>query len=239
MNPTLAATLPPPQPVDGLEAGDGTLSDRVYRHLAERLVSGRLAPGDKLSLRAVAETLGVSMMPVREAVTRLAAENALIVEPKRAVAVPLMRIDGFRDLTRVRIAIEGTAAAMAARNADADAKSEIARTEAAFRLLSTQRTVDLPEAVSANQAFHFALYRAAGSNELIAIIERLWLKAGPIINFDLRESPERLRIGGAVRYHAAILAAVIAGDAASAEAALASDIRGAADFILSQNRFPQ
>ena len=81
--------------------------------------------------------------------------------------------------------------------------------------------------------------RMRGPNELLAIIERLWLKAGPIINFDLRESPERLRIGGAVRYHAAILAAVTAGDAASAEVALADDIRGAADFILSQNRLPQ
>src|SRR4029079_15188528 len=93
-----------------------TLGERAYAKLADLLISGRLAPGEKLSLRAAADVLGVSIMPVREAVSRLVADRALEVAPNRAVRVPLMTTAQFRDLTRVRITIEGHAAAEAARN---------------------------------------------------------------------------------------------------------------------------
>ncbi|MGL4325191.1 MAG: GntR family transcriptional regulator [Beijerinckiaceae bacterium] len=223
---------------EALDDAAGTLSDRVYRHLAERLVAGRFAPGDKLSLRAVAEALGLSIMPVREAISRLAAERALEVLPKRAVTVPLMQASQFRDITRVRVEIEGIAAAMAAHNNDPALRQDIAYCEAQFRALSRKPGPDLAAAVAANQAFHFSVYRAAGSPELLAIIERLWLRVGPIINLDLRENPERLKLGEAVRFHAAAAAAIQAGDAEATRAAIAGDIRGASEFILSRGRLP-
>ena len=216
----------------------GTLSDRVYRHLADRLVAGQFAPGDKLSLRSVATSLGVSMMPVREAVTRLGAEGALEVNPKRAVTVPLMRVAEFRDLTEVRIEVEGYAASRAASCKDGAARREISLCEQAFRTLRSRRDPNLAVAVAANQAFHFAVYRAAASPQLLAIIERLWLRAGPIINLDLRENPERLKLGEAVRYHAEALAAILDGDGNLARAAIANDIAGASAFILSRGRLP-
>lgn len=221
-----------------LAEGAGTLAERVYQRLARRLVSGELAPGDRLSLRATAEALGVSMMPVREAVSRLAAEQALAVSPKRAVAVPLMSAAQFRDLARTRVAVEGAAAAMAAVSASARDVKAIGAAEAAFRVASRARRPDTVAAVALNHAFHFALYRAAGSAEMLAIIERLWLRAGPILNLDLRGSVERLRFGGAVRAHGAILAALRDRDAEAARAALAFDIEQAADYILSQGRLP-
>lgn len=224
---------------EALDAQESTLADSIYRYLAERLVAGRFAPGDKLSLRSVSEALGVSMMPVREAVSRLAAEGALEVLPKKAVTVPLMRADQFRDITRVRIGIEGMAAALASQNRDPGSLAEIERTEVAFRSLGLKRDPDLSQAVAANQAFHFAVYRAAGSVELLAIIERLWLRAGPIINLDLRENPERLALGEAVRHHAATLKAIKSADEAGARSAVAADIRGASDFILSRGRLPE
>ena len=67
-----------------------TLGERAYARLADLLISGRLAPGEKLSLRAAADVLGVSIMPVREAVSRLVADKALEVTPNRAVRVPLL-----------------------------------------------------------------------------------------------------------------------------------------------------
>lgn len=214
----------------------GTLADHIYRSLAERLMAGRAAPGDKLSLRAVADTLGVSMMPVRAAVSRLAAEGALEVLPKRAATVPLMRAEQFRDVTRVRIEIEGAAAVMACHGANRSDLATISDRERIFRAISRERAPDLARAVAANQEFHFAIYRAAKSPELLAIIERLWLRVGPILNFDLRASPERLRIGDAVRCHQTLLAALQDGDPRIARTAIAADIRSAADFILSSGR---
>ena len=83
-----------------------TLGERVYAELRELLMSGELAPGQKMSLRTVAETLGVSMMPVREAVARLVSDQSLEVLPNRAVRVPLMTLTRFRELTTVRLAVD-------------------------------------------------------------------------------------------------------------------------------------
>ena len=74
-----------------------TLGERAYAKLADLLISGRLAPGEKLSLRAAADVLGVSIMPVREAVSRLVADKALEVTPNRAVRVPLPRVRSRQD----------------------------------------------------------------------------------------------------------------------------------------------
>lgn len=62
----------------------------------------------------------------------------------------------------------------------------------------------------------------------------LWLKAGPVINLDLRANPERLAKGDAVRFHAQVLAAIKAGDAASAREGITADISNAAEVILSR-----
>ncbi|HXB78956.1 MAG TPA: GntR family transcriptional regulator [Bradyrhizobium sp.] len=211
-----------------------TLGERAYAQLADLLISGRLAPGERLSLRTAAEVLGVSIMPVREAVSRLVADRALEVMPNRAVRVPLMSVAQFRDLTKVRIAIEGHAAAQAALQRNDDDLAAIARAEEAMRAESMKSRPDLPRAVELNKTFHFAVYEAARSPILVEIIRALWLKAGPVINLDLRANPERLAKGDAIRFHANVRKAIAEGDAAAAQAGIAADISGAAEVIVSR-----
>jgi len=215
-----------------------TLGDQAYAALRELLVSGRLAPGDRLSLRSMAEALGVSMMPVREAVSRLVADGALEVAPNRAVRVPLMSAGQLRELAVVRIAIEGFATEQAAlRRSEADLEA-IAAAEAAFRAESLSLRPDLARAVQLNKDFHFTVYRAAALPSLVEIIGGLWLKIGPVLNLDLRENPERIVTGGARRFHAEMLDAILRQDPLRAKDALARDISGAADFILERGRLP-
>ena len=211
-----------------------TLGERAYAQLADLLISGRLAPGEKLSLRAAADVLGVSIMPVREAVSRLVADRALEVAPNRAVRVPLMTAAQFRDLTRVRIAIEGHAAAEAALHRTDDDLAAIARAEQAMRAESEKSKPDLPRAVELNKTFHFAVYEASHSPILVEIIRALWLKAGPVINLDLRANPERLAKGDAIRFHAKVRRAIEDRAGAPAQAGVAADISGAAQVILSR-----
>jgi DNA-binding GntR family transcriptional regulator len=211
-----------------------TLGERAYAQLADLLISGRLAPGEKLSLRTAAEVLGVSIMPVREAVSRLVADKALEVTPNRAVRVPLMSAAQFCDLTKVRIAIEGHAAAQAALHRDNSDLMAIASAEEAMREESLSAQPDLPRAVELNKTFHFAVYDAAHSPILVEIIRALWLKAGPVINLDLRANPERLAKGDAIRFHAHIRKAIATADANAAQAGIAGDISRAADVILSR-----
>ncbi|WP_376988850.1 GntR family transcriptional regulator [Bosea sp. R86505] len=208
-----------------------TLGERVTGELRALLVAGRLAPGEKLSLRRVAEALGVSMMPVREAVSRLAADGALEVLPGRAVRVPVLSLAQFRELTRLRLVVEGFAAEEAARQATPADIDRIEAFDAAFRQAASADPPDSAAAVAANRDLHFALYEAAAMPSLIEMIERLWLKAGPILNLDMRHEPRRLEGGSAMQAHARLLEAVRRRDALAARAALEDDIAAAAAHI--------
>jgi DNA-binding GntR family transcriptional regulator len=68
----------------------------------------------------------------------------------------------------------------------------------------------------------------------VEIIRALWLKAGPVINLDLRANPERLAKGDAIRCHADVRQAIATGNGETAQAGIAADISGAADVILSR-----
>lgn len=214
---------------------DKTLGESVHVGLRERLIGGEVSPGEKLSLRAVAESLGVSMTPVRHAVSRLVAENALEVLPKSAVRVPFVTLQGFRELTAVRLAIEGMAAEAAARSRTKTDIARISAADAAFRRQQRAARPDLGLAVRTNKDFHFAIYRAAAMPTLVRIIEGLWLRVGPIINLDLRSSAMRLRAHVAEQHHAAALAAIEQQDEDAARAAITADIAGTARYLEQQN----
>ena len=211
-----------------------TLSDTVYEALSDLLASGRLAPGDRLSLRQTAAALGVSVMPVRDAVSRLAADGVLEVAPNRVIRVPVMSAAAFRALAETRISVEGIAVARAAELRSDAELSVIRRAEAAFRAEAAAARPDCAKAVQLNRDLHFAIYDACGLAPLREIIARLWLKAGPVINLDLRAHPERLFQGFALRRHAEALAAIEIRDGPAASAAIAADIREAAAFIMAR-----
>ncbi len=220
--------LPPP--------GRITLGTQVYDALRDLLIAGELAPGERLSLRTVAERLGTSMMPAREAVSRLVADEALEVLPNRAVRVPVITLRKFRELTRVRIAVEGFAAAEAAQACGPGDLAAIRAHDAAFRSEVRADAPDLERAMRANRDLHFAVYAAGGLPSLVAIIEGLWLRIGPVLNLDMRSSPRRLAEGGAEAHHARLVAALATGDPEGARAALAADIAGSAAFIEATGR---
>jgi DNA-binding GntR family transcriptional regulator len=221
-----------------MPAADSTLGTQVLAHLREQLITGLLAPGDRLSLRSVALRFSVSMQPVRDAVARLVAEHALEVTPKRSVQVPLLSAPQFRELTAIRTTIEGFAAEQAALRRGAGQRVQLRRCEAAFRRESRRPRPDIDAAIVANANLHFAVYRAAAMPALVAIIEGLWLRIGPVLNLDLREGTGRLESGIAVRCHAALVDAIERGDAPGARAALLEDIASTADFIEARGVLP-
>lgn len=214
--------------------GEQTLARQVQAGLREWLIAGVLSPGEKLSLRTIGERLGVSVTPVREAVSGLVADSALEVLPNRAVRVPLLSAAKFRELTAIRLAIEGFAAERAAQMRSAAQLAAIRRHDAAFRRQCGRKLANAEAAVRANRALHFAVYAAAALPSLIPIIEGLWLRIGPVLNLDMHASPERLRLGAAEQCHGRLVAAIAAKNARAARAALADDIGGAAAFIESR-----
>ena len=217
------------------DAGErNTLGSRVYAVLRELLISGAFQPGEKLSLRSLAQRLGVSVQPVRDAVARLIGDEALEVAPNRAVRVPIMTAAQFEELTAIRLAIEGFAVETAARERTAADLVKIRRFDRAFRRQCRAAAPDAELAVQANHGLHFCVYRAARMPALMPIIEGLWLRIGPVLNLDMRGSPERLHVGQAEACHAAMVAGLEVRSGARARAALEKDIRTAASFIRSR-----
>lgn len=210
-----------------------SLARQVHDILSEMLLSGRLRPDDRMSMRELAERLGVSVMPVREAVSRLVAAGALEVRPNRAVAVPLLTRAGFRDLTEIRIHNETHAARLAAERMSVADIDRLRQLERNFR--DSLQSADVSVSVRANKDLHFHVYAAAGSPVLSGLIAAMWLKAGPIINLDLGDVSRRSRSAASVRNHAEMVAAIAVRDPEPAARALEEDIRTAAEFILSRD----
>lgn len=215
--------------------GSTTLTQTVYDDLCDRLIGGQLAPGEKVPLRHIAEGLGVSVMPVREAVSRLVADGALVVSPNRAVAVPVLTLAAFSELTTVRIEIEGFAAEQAAYAHTRSDLARIAGLHDTFQTLSHSPRWDRAAALRANRDFHFAIYQAAELPTLIPIIKGLWLKTGPVLNLDAAFSARR-ETSAAEMHHGDCVAALRARDGAKARAAVRKDIETTAAFIASSKR---
>ncbi|PWC41691.1 GntR family transcriptional regulator [Azospirillum sp. TSO22-1] len=209
-----------------------TMSGRVYRDLRNLIMAGQVCPGERLSIRTVAGALGTSMMPVRDAIARLAAEQALEVLPNRTVRVPILTRRRFQELRTIRLMLEGHATAVAAERVTPPALDEIRALHAAFTAEHAHAEPDAGRLIAINKDFHFRIYEAAEMPALMQIIEGLWLQIGPVLNFDLRSKSRRLSDRVALRYHQGMLDGLEARDGAAARAALAGDITTAGDFIL-------
>jgi len=99
------------------EPGSLTLGTRVYRFVRRRILEGHLMPGTKLTLRGLADELGISMQPVREAVNRLTAEATLEAPSTRVVQVPRLKKATVDELWQIRVLLEGQIAGFFAKNA--------------------------------------------------------------------------------------------------------------------------
>jgi DNA-binding GntR family transcriptional regulator len=154
-----------------------TVQDRVYRQLRELILNGEIEPGQTITIQSLSNAFQVSAMPVREALRRLTAEQALTVVSGRSVGIPALARERLEDLRRVRREVEPLAVSWAAqRIGSADLRR---LKELIDRMQIAADEKDGRRFVPANHDFHFTIYRAAGSPALLSFIESLWLQIGP------------------------------------------------------------
>lgn len=163
--------MPAPRPAGGL------LRANVHDELRHRFVTGRVVPGSGLSTRGLAQELGVSQMPVREALSRLAAEGAVEIRSKRRIVVPPMTAERFADLLRCRELLEPEAAVLALPHIDAARLKRLRAVDEA--LGAALESGDVQSYMQCNFDFHFLIYRAQPRTTLSQLIETLWLQFGP------------------------------------------------------------
>jgi DNA-binding GntR family transcriptional regulator len=202
-----------------------TLNDRVYRQLKTSIMEGRFKPGAVLTLRTVSDALGTSMMPVRDAMRRLVSERALEVRPSRKIALPVLTTGQFLELRRIRMLLEGEAAARAAERIT---KGQLTACKALLAKLDALDLDNPREFWTLNHKLHFTIYEAAESPQLVSIIEMLWLQIGPLLT--------RIAVTRAVQDaadpHALLVDALERRDAAAARAALEHDLTQSTERVM-------
>jgi DNA-binding GntR family transcriptional regulator len=210
-----------------------TLQDNVYDYVREGLMVGQFEPGAHLTVRGVAALIGTSVMPVREAIRRLTSEGALEPLSTGATRVPTFDLPKLQDLTEIRLNVEGLATRRAAHRITDQELMELDSLN-----IEVQKAIDggdLAAQSKANEHFHFCIYRAAQSSELLRIIENLWLQLGPYLAWVLKrveQVPTRDRGGRTFRHHKDIVIALRRHDAVHAEAALCADLKTSAAFLI-------
>lgn len=149
----------------------------VYRLLRNNLLCGRIEPGKPLTIRGLAEILGVSPMPVREALHRLACEGAVEVKNNRRVIVPLMTAEKFSELCSLRILLETHAAEGALPFINEQHIETLEQLDA--QIDHAVEHSDTDNISLYNQEFHRHLYSANPFQISVPLIESLWLQLGP------------------------------------------------------------
>lgn len=217
-----------------------TLQETVYRELKRTLMAGGFLPGETLTIRSLAEALGTSTMPVREALQRLVAERGLMLLPNRSAQVPVLTKESFEDLTRIRLELEGFAAELAASRITDTEIDELSR--ALRQMEMADEADDGDDFSSGNQKFHFIIYRASRSEYLVPIIESMWLCIGPFLAFPLRTKGPLSKLAELMQdqqHHQAAIAAFRARDGAAARKAIRDDLAQAAKWYDEHYDFPQ
>jgi DNA-binding GntR family transcriptional regulator len=199
-------------------AAEPVLHASIYEELRRRMITGKIVPGVGLSTRGLALEMGVSQMPVRDALSRLAAEGAVAIRSKRKIEVPAMSAERFTDLLDCRLLLEPEAAVLALPHIAPAMLKQLREIDAA--LDTAMENGDVIAYMECNFAFHFNIYRANGRPILNRLIEALWLQFGPF----MRVVYGRFGTANLVDQHRIALDAIEARDAEALRRAIAGDI---------------
>ncbi|MCA0042508.1 GntR family transcriptional regulator [Celeribacter litoreus] len=201
------------------------LHDKVYHELRSAIMAGRFAPGERLTVRGIADEFGVSAMPVRAALTRLVAEKIATQNATGGVELPKMSHEEYLERIELRALLEGRAAALAAAKANKRTVSHLEKLADALSEASVAG--DARGYVNANKKFKFAVVEAAASEPLQDLVSRLWLQVGPFMYMFQNDVAHQAEID---RHHQ-VVDAIREGDAERARVEMERDILDGIEFL--------
>ena len=198
-------------------------ADQAYEGLLAAIGAGRLKPGERIRETALAEQLGISRTPIREALQRLARDGLVQLDARNGARIAELSLQAIQELYDLREILEGSTARLAAQSASAN---DLQRLNAILEREATQ--LDDPAALAKlNKLFHRTLCEAANNRYLMSAVgtfSTTLLLLGPTtLAADQRAEESRAE-------HCAIVEAVAAGDADKAERLMRGHIRRAREI---------
>lgn len=207
-----------------LRIDNKTLRQKVYEELKQKMITAELLPGEKISLRNIALQLGVSLMPVREALWQLEREKAVIIEHNRHISVNQLSTSEFDEILELRLMLECKAASEAC----------LRRPERAPAAIRQQlddmaaQVSDSKKFLQRNHDFHMAIYGYSEMPNLVDMIENLWTRVGPYIYLATMSEQDMRR---SMEFHIRMYDALCERSADAMRSALRSDLTIAAAEI--------
>ena len=147
------------------------LRDVVFNTLRHAILKGELEPGERLMEIALAQKLGVSRTPIREAIRKLELEGLVVMVPRKGAEVADITEKDLRDVLEVRTALEELSIELAMKNMNDDDYKQL--TEANKLFAKDSEGDDLIKIAEADVAFHELMYMATGNKRLIQMINNL------------------------------------------------------------------
>jgi DNA-binding GntR family transcriptional regulator len=205
------------------------LRELVFESLRESIISGMLNPGERLMEIQLAEEMGVSRTPVREAIRKLELEGLVVMIPRKGAYVAGLSLKDIADVFEIRGALEGLAAELAAERATEEELEELERY--LVRISEEIETGgDLDKVVEIDTDFHTLLYKASRNNRLSQIINNL---REQIQRFRTTSLSYPGRMKAAVEEHRRIVEAISARDGELAHKLAQEHIENAENSMMS------
>ena len=147
------------------------LRDVVFNTLRDAILKGELEPGERLMGIQLAERLGVSRTPIREAIGKLELEGLVLMIPRKGAEVAKISEKSLRDVLEVRRSLEELAAELACQRMDAEALKDLEDAQKAFiQAAESGETMTMAEA---DEHFHDVIYMGTGNTRLVQILNNL------------------------------------------------------------------
>lgn len=205
----------------------------VAERIRGEILEGRLKPGEWLRQERLAQEHGVSQMPVREALKKLASEGLVEHVPYRGVRVVEFSVADVEDLYACRSFIEGMAARFAATSISGEELDELRAL--ATRMALCKPPEELHEYRELNRRFHGVIFSASRRSYLVRTLAQLWAAFPTMLWSNVprvatESAPERDQPD--IEEHAAIIAALAAHDPIAAERAVRTHIEAAARSLV-------
>lgn len=208
------------------------LNESVYDVLYESIIDLSLLPGSALSETALAEEMGVSRTPVRNALIRLQTLGLVVQEKGQAFRVAEIQKKDCRELMDARLALEGQAACLAAERANEADLQEMNDCMAAY--LKAYKAWDIDGMVESDHRFHQIIVAAAHNTVLTDLYTRLSLRVLHYRHYLFHRAEEQILrpiMGASVRNHQAVCNAVNLGFSSMARECMEKDICGMPDIM--------
>ena len=207
------------------------LRESVYEELKRQILVGEIAPGTRMMEVELAEDMGVSRTPVREAIRKLEKEGLVTIEPRRGAYASDISIKDMVDVLEVRQMLEGMAASMAAQKVTEEEKLDFVEANSAYK--NAVKKGNIEEIIRYDELFHQLIVSYSGNktlNQLLSQVQELALRFR-YIYYDDFSRYENMPVE-----HEEIEEAIISGDTQKAKVVAEEHVERLKKFVIDEGK---